>query len=67
MKAQNEKKDPFDDDYVGNIWGWRNTYYGLALILILLGLMIYRHISLGIPLRDGLNQEKTEQVEKDSI
>ena len=40
---------------------------GAALILILLGLMIYRHISMGIPFKDGLNQENTEQVETDSI
>jgi hypothetical protein len=33
----------------GNIWGWKFSFYGLALILILLGLMVYRHISLGVP------------------
>ncbi len=33
----------------GNIWGWKFSFYGLALILILLGLMIYRHITLEVP------------------
>lgn len=33
----------------GNIWGWKFSIYGLVLILILMGLMIYRHISLGVP------------------
>ena len=42
MKAQKESSS-------GNIWGWKFSLYGLALILILLGLMIYRHIALDVP------------------
>ncbi len=44
-----ERKDPFDGEYVGNIWGWRFSLLGLALIVVMAGIMVYRHISLGIP------------------
>ena len=57
-----EKKDPFDDDYIGNIWGWKFSVFGLILILILGGIMVYRHYALGVPFSEGLTPEpeKTE-------
>lgn len=56
-----EKKDPFDGEYIGNIWGWKFSLFGLALIVVLGGLMVYRHLSLGIPFGEGGADEKTEQ------
>ena len=57
-----EKRDPFDGEYVGNVFGPKITLYGGLLILFFLGLMIYRHWSLGIPF--GMEEkEKVEQVE----
>jgi hypothetical protein len=48
-EQEEEKKDPFDGEYLGNIWGWRFSLFGLALLLIMLSLMIYRHYTLGVP------------------
>ena len=67
MDDKNEKKDPFDGEYIGNIWGWRTTFMGLGLILVVAGLAIYRHISLGVPFGETETPEKVEQVEQDSV
>ena len=48
-KDQQPKRDPFDGEYIGNIWGWKTSFIGLFFILALLGLMIYRHWALGVP------------------
>ena len=49
MKEKETRKDPFDGEYIGNIWGWRFSMFGLVLLLLMGGLMAYRHFSLGIP------------------
>lgn len=49
MTEKEEKKDPFDGEYIGNPWGWRFSFIGLGLILLMLGLMVYRHYALGVP------------------
>jgi len=33
----------FDSEYIGNIWGWKFSMFGLALIVILSVLMFWRH------------------------
>lgn len=60
-----DKKDPFDGDYVGNIWGWKFSLLGLALILLLLGVMWYRHTTLGVPF--GLQEDAGEKIEINEI
>ncbi|MBK8504981.1 MAG: hypothetical protein IPL46_23860 [Saprospiraceae bacterium] len=30
------------DEYLGNIWGWKTSLMGLALIVFMLGLMLFR-------------------------
>lgn len=42
-------KDPFDGEYIGNIWGWRFSLVGLGLIVLLSSVMVYRHWALGVP------------------
>lgn len=42
-------EQPEDPEYPGNIWGWKFSIFGLVLILIFGGLMVYRHVSMGIP------------------
>jgi len=34
--------DQQSDEYLGNIWGWKNSLYGLAIILFFLSLYMYR-------------------------
>jgi len=31
-----------EEEYLGNIWGWKNSLYGLAIILFFLGLYLFR-------------------------
>lgn len=50
-----EKKDPYDGEYIGNIWGWKFSLFGLGLILLLLAVIAYRHYTLQVPL--GLEEE----------
>ncbi len=49
MKDQIEEEDP-DKHYLGNIWGWKFSYIGLALILFFLIFAIVRSKMLGVPL-----------------
>ena len=60
MEDKKDRKDPFDGEYIGNIWGWRNTFIGLGLILFLLGVMIYRHIAMDVPFGDHQPIEEVE-------
>ena len=40
MKDQNpeeeNRRDPFDGDYIGNMWGWKNSYIALAFLLFMM-------------------------------
>lgn len=59
MEEEKKSRDPFDGDYIGNIWGWKFSLFGLGLIVLLLGLMIYRHYTMDVPLGfDELEQTK---------
>lgn len=44
-----EKRDPYDGDYVGNIFGWKLSLIGLALIVLLTLLAAYRHYTMDVP------------------
>lgn len=59
-KRSDERRDPFDGDYIGNIWGWRFSLIGLALIVLMGGIMIYRHYALGVPFGEPPPGESTE-------
>lgn len=60
MSGQEEKKDPFDGEYIGNIWGWRLSLISAAMILSLLAIAAYRHYALDVPLGfdDPMEQSK---------
>lgn len=61
-RQMEEQPDNWEDNYPGNIWGWKFSLIGLFVLLFLLGLMIYRHYSLGVPF-GGEKNEKVEKVE----
>lgn len=42
-------EEPEKEAYVGNIWGWRFSLFGLILIGSLTGLLVYRHYTMGVP------------------
>lgn len=60
-----DKKDPFDGEYVGNIWGWKFSLIGLVLMLLLLSVMLYRHWKLGVPF--GAEQQAEEKIEINEV
>ncbi len=50
-----EKRDPFDGEYIGNIFGPKITLYGAILILLFTGIIVYRHWKLDVPF--GMEEE----------
>lgn len=59
-----EKNIPEDDlsneDYMGNIWGWKFSFIGLFIILLFVGWLTYSHLYRDMPVpQDG---EKIEEV-----
>jgi predicted MFS family arabinose efflux permease len=48
--SKEDRKDPFDGEYIGNIWGWKTSLWGLALILFFVGLILYRSYTTGKPI-----------------
>ena len=65
--SDQQKKDPFDGEYVGNIWGWNFSLFGLFLILFFLGVIVYRHYVMSAPI--GMEDpliEKTEKLKSDT-
>ncbi|MBR9922869.1 MAG: hypothetical protein GYB31_18735 [Bacteroidetes bacterium] len=59
--AEEENKDPFDGEYIGNIWGWKISFIGLGVLLFFLGLMIWRSYSTGKPFFPT-GEEQTEEL-----
>lgn len=54
-------KKVFDDsEYVGNIWGWKNTKYFLIFILSILSLMFFLQWRSGEPFQFQVAPDKTE-------
>ena len=51
MLQPRKENSPDEDEYLGNVWGWKFSLWGLAIILLLTFLMYYRHGVLGVPLQ----------------
>jgi hypothetical protein len=63
-----DKRDPFDGDYIGNIFGRKLTIYGAILILFFTGIAVYRHWKLDVPF--GMEESTplpTDPIRPDSI
>lgn len=57
-----EKRDPFDGDYIGNIFGWKISMIGLVVILAFSSLIAYRHYSMDVPI--GFEDPLESEAEK---
>lgn len=57
-----EKRDPYDGDYVGNIFGWKLSLIGLALIVLLTLVVAYRHYTMDKPF--GFEDPMLDQKER---
>lgn len=60
--AQKEPKDPFDGDYIGNIWGWKFSIFGLILILFFGGIILYRELTVGAAYRQEQQQQQPDSL-----
>ena len=56
-KEKKEYKDPYDGEYIGNIWGWKFSYYGLGLILVMLLIVGIRYYQVGKVWKDEPTRE----------
>lgn len=48
-----EQKKLEDQEYIGNIWGWKFSIWGLVFIMLMVAALVYRQEVLGVP----INQE----------
>lgn len=62
-EQQEERKDPFDGEYIGNIWGWRNSFIGLGVILFMFVVLGIRAITMEPLPEEGKGVEPTEEIE----
>lgn len=46
--------------YQGNVWGWKFSLLGLALILLFCVGIAYRYYVLGVPLNEDLKYDKPD-------
>ncbi|MEM9886674.1 MAG: hypothetical protein AAF849_12350 [Bacteroidota bacterium] len=44
--------EPTQEEYIGNIWGWKFSIFGLVIILLFCGLLAYRYLVMGIPINE---------------
>jgi Arabinose efflux permease len=45
-KQKEQLWDPWDGEYIGNIWGWKFSFFSLFFLVALILLMWYRFESL---------------------
>lgn len=55
-------KDPYDGDYIGNIFGWKVSFIGLGVIVFFVAWAAYRHYTLGVPV--GFEDPLEKEAEK---
>ncbi len=61
---QEERKDPYDGEYIGNIWGWRNSFIGLGVILFMLAVLGIRAVTMDPLPEEGQTVDPTEAEQK---
>lgn len=45
-------QDPDEQEYIGNIWGWRFSIIGLVIVILFSILLWYRTSVMGIPINE---------------
>lgn len=59
--------DPDEGEYVGNIFGWKISLIGLAVIVFCAGIIAYGHITGQIDYRTGKAIPQTEHPKDSTI
>ncbi len=60
----NDAPENSDEEYIGNIWGWKFSFISLGIIVAMLLLMWYRYTTIITHPSDSESQTIT--IEKDS-
>lgn len=58
--AKKLTEDESNDEYIGNMWGWKFSFFGLFLIVFMSGLMWYGHKSGKVDLTTGEPMKKSQ-------
>ncbi len=61
LKDLKEQAENWEENYAGNIWGWKFSIFGAVLIVGLLSLMIYRYYTMDVPFND-IQADPMEQM-----
>lgn len=69
--AKSIKDDDQNVDYIGNMWGWKFSFFSLFLIVCMAGVTYYGHVTGKLDIRTGEPMKKptTDEVpaSKDTI
>ncbi len=60
--SSEDKRDPYDGDYIGNIFGWKISAIGAAVMLFFIAVIAYRHWALDVPV--GFDDPLESEEEK---
>jgi len=60
----NETQENPDNEYIGNIWGWKFSFISLGIIVAMLLLMLFRYSV--INKHPPSSDQRTITIEKDS-
>lgn len=68
MAKKRDEYDEFEGEYIGNMWGWKFSYFSLGLIIVLSGLIGFRYYQTGeFPMPEKYEKMKQEELRKDSL
>jgi|GEM_PF-1179652 len=73
-EEQEERKDPFDGDYIGNIWGWRMSFMGLGIIVFMFAVLGIRILVMDkdelkerLESAEPIIKEQSEDIPQDTV
>ncbi len=62
-----EKQDPFDGEYIGNIFGRKITIISAIVVIFFTAVVVYRHWALDVPPGLILEEDMPDEVTTDTI
>lgn len=67
MAKKRDALDDFDGEYIGNMWGWKFSFFSLAMILVLSAVIAFRYFQTGeFPMPEQYQKEQ-EMAKQDSL
>ena len=64
MTKKRDALDDFDGEYIGNMWGWKFSFFSLTLILIFSAFIAFRYFQTGeFPMPEQYEKQKKMMVQ----